>query len=323
MIINLDGFDLIKSTAKKDLPDGGVWRTIRGRKVYIKDGQIIAGNVPGVTSTKKLDAKGDSGHGRPKQKAGDGEREVGRGAEGARGGASEGRKDGSGNQGDIRSVRGIKKTYEATSDDQYTYHEMSGADASKAFHSAISAAKKGNAFGAFVHAYEQKEYEDMSLYLSDGGEAGMAITKTGDIVSVFNNPKTGTKKGVARHLLDMALQNGGKKLDCFDGFLPKLYAKYGFVPVARMKFAREYAPEGWNFERDGEPDVLFFAHNGDSIEKVRSSSYPPVDLSKVPYITDYDDGARLQKEYEETRAGALTKSLFYLQDFMRGYHRVT
>ena len=50
--------------AHKDLPPGGVWRTIRGRHVYIVDGEIVAGNIPGITSivsekkaTKKTSSK--------------------------------------------------------------------------------------------------------------------------------------------------------------------------------------------------------------------------------------------------------------------------
>jgi hypothetical protein len=37
----------------KDLPDGGVWRTINGHHIYIKDGKVLAGAIPGVTGAKK------------------------------------------------------------------------------------------------------------------------------------------------------------------------------------------------------------------------------------------------------------------------------
>jgi hypothetical protein len=239
------------------------------------------------------------------------------GTQGTGSGAEGRRQDGQGDSGHPGLVRSLsKKAYPAASDKQYTYHHIEGGKASKVFHDAITASKEGNPFGAFVHAYEEHEYNEKKNFISEGGEAGMSVTKDGDIVSVFNNPKIGTKKGVAGHMLEIALENGGKRLDCFDGFLPKLYSKYGFVPVARMKFAREYAPEGWNFERDGEPDVLFFAHNGDDVDTVRNTNYPPPDMDKVPYITDYDDGARLQAEFEANHQGELVKSLNDIRDFM-------
>jgi hypothetical protein len=61
MIIDINDFDLIKGITRteakkvhKDLPDGGAWRTIKGHHVYIKDGKILAGSIPGVTKAKKM-----------------------------------------------------------------------------------------------------------------------------------------------------------------------------------------------------------------------------------------------------------------------------
>jgi hypothetical protein len=67
MLVNLHGIqvvnddlDLFKSITRsqaksvhKDLPDGGEWRTIKGHHVYIKDGKVLAGSIPGVTKPKK------------------------------------------------------------------------------------------------------------------------------------------------------------------------------------------------------------------------------------------------------------------------------
>lgn len=44
--------------------------------------------------------------------------------------------------------------------------------------------------------------------------------------------------------------------ECFDGKLRETYAKQGFVTVARSPFNREYAPETWNYDVEGEPDYL-------------------------------------------------------------------
>ena len=116
-----------------------------------------------------------------------------------------------------------------------------------------------------MHAYEKEEYKKMKLFVVNAGAAGMAV-KEGDIVSVFKNPDMALKDSIERinnTLLITGIKNGGERLDCFDGFLPELYSKFGFVPCARLKFNDEFAPEGWNFERDGRPNILFMAHNGD------------------------------------------------------------
>ena len=47
-----------------------------------------------------------------------------------------------------------------------------------------------------------------------------------------------------------------------------MYELYGFNPVSKTKFNCEFAPDDWNYERDGEPDIVFWIHNGDSAEDV-------------------------------------------------------
>jgi len=56
---------ITRSEAKKvhkDLPEGGVWRTLMGHHVYIKDGKILAGSVPGVKGVKKATKEHLAGH---------------------------------------------------------------------------------------------------------------------------------------------------------------------------------------------------------------------------------------------------------------------
>lgn len=60
MIIDLNDYDLVKAISRKDakgvhkeLPPGGVWRTMNGHHIYIKDGKVLAGAIPGVTKAKK------------------------------------------------------------------------------------------------------------------------------------------------------------------------------------------------------------------------------------------------------------------------------
>jgi hypothetical protein len=64
VIIDLNEYDLMKAITRteakavhKDLPPGGVWRTIRGHHVYIKDGKVLAGSIPGTTVKAKKATK--------------------------------------------------------------------------------------------------------------------------------------------------------------------------------------------------------------------------------------------------------------------------
>lgn len=47
-----------------------------------------------------------------------------------------------------------------------------------------------------------------------------------------------------------------------------MYELYGFNPVSKVAFNLKFAPDDWNFERDGTPDIVFWIHNGDTAEDV-------------------------------------------------------
>ena len=69
-----------------------------------------------------------------------------------------------------------------------------------------------------------------------------------------------------------------------------MYCKYGFIPVCKDKFNRDFAPDNWNYDRDGEPDVVFMYFCGDSpkdvINKSGNKEYKSFKDYDVPYITD-------------------------------------
>lgn len=90
---------------------------------------------------------------------------------------------------------------------------------------------------------------------------GSALVKPdGDIAGVFK--KLASKaKGVAQDLLNKAVEAGGIKLDNFDGYLTKQYEKAGFRVVSRTPFNEQYAPEGWNKEKHGTPDVVAMVYD--------------------------------------------------------------
>ena len=161
-----------------------------------------------------------------------------------------------------------------------------------AFKNAISKAKQslGNN-GASVELKD--DYTDINLYLSDDGESGFGIKPNGDIVSVFSSSK---EKGRSSYMLEMAISQGGRQLDCFDIYLTKIYETHGFKPVAKMKWDDEYIPEGWNKENfkdynNGEPDVVFMVYDPNNDKKD----------NEIPYIVDYDDGDKIQQKYFEEK----------------------
>lgn len=144
------------------------------------------------------------------------------------------------------------------------YLELGEKNASQVFHNAISASVKNNAHGSSVEIKDASDYKGMRLFVTEGGDAGFAISKDGDLVSVFATPGKGGKK--AGSMLFLAIQEGAQTLDCFDTVLPYIYSQMGFKPIARIKWNDDYAPEGWDYElykkyNNGRPDVVFMAYD--------------------------------------------------------------
>lgn len=161
------------------------------------------------------------------------------------------------------------------------------------FYAAISEAKQGNPHGAFVTAHDVSEYGDMKMFLGDDNGVGVAVTKDGDIVSVFKNPNISKSRKAVSSILLTAIDNGGVKLDNYNGGLSQMYLNHGFIPVARTAFVDEYAPPDWNYERDGRPDIIFWAHNGDNADltarNIGTQEMP--DLTALP-LMEYDEAAK-------------------------------
>lgn len=133
------------------------------------------------------------------------------------------------------------------------------------------------------------DLKEHKLVLLHGGKAGAAVSKEGDIQNVFNN---GGPKGAGSEALIAAMKNGGGTLDCYDGYLTKYYAQAGFTETGRMKFNREFAPKDWDYENQGEPDVVFMSRtkevNEDAIREQHSKRY-----------SDWEQPAKSDKYYED------------------------
>lgn len=107
-----------------------------------------------------------------------------------------------------------------------------------------------------LSAYGIDEYakKGATLYKFRGLDAGYAIDKDGDIITVHNNSGIG---GLGRAIMDSAKRHGGKKLDHFDiPHLTNLYSESGFKENERLKWDDQYAPSNWNYEKHGRPDVI-------------------------------------------------------------------
>ena len=120
-------------------------------------------------------------------------------------------------------------------------------------------------YGACVHVYSINEYHDMQRVLFDEGRTGFAL-KDRDIVSVFKHPAC-TLRPALSVVIPTAVQLGGNRLDCFNRGLPSTYAKFGFLPVARIRFEVQYAPQDWNYARDQHPDIIYMVYKREIAEK--------------------------------------------------------
>lgn len=106
----------------------------------------------------------------------------------------------------------------------------------------------------FLTRYSDIIRDGWEFYVATGGGVGFTLVPGGEIVNIFNN--TGIKL-CGREALAKAVRLGGRKVFCFDGFLRKLYEKFGFVEVTRAKWDPMFAPSAWNYDKYGKPDVVW------------------------------------------------------------------
>lgn len=144
-----------------------------------------------------------------------------------------------------------------------------------------------NPYHASVWVYGEDEYRKMRLFTTEDGSAGFALKDGDEIVSVYSHGGP-QNRAVGQALLATAVAQGGRRLDCFDTILPRLYARAGFVPVARLAWDDEEAPDGWDYDtyerfNNGRPDVVFMAYDPEAVDSAYNSS-------GGTRITSYDDG---------------------------------
>ena len=188
----------------------------------------------------------------------------------------------------------------------------------EAFSKALDAARTANRNGAMVDPQSVEELTEhgAKTFLNGDGTAGVAVERDGNIVGVFKNPSNHTRKA-AQDLLLNAIAEGGDHLDCYvlqpevsQSNLGDIYAQLGFEPVAYLRFNREYADPSWDYDSFGEPDVVMWVHNGDSVGAVVERIgdyhyYTPEEIRETcKEFTDYDEAKAYQKEQLEKRKTA-------------------
>ena len=140
-------------------------------------------------------------------------------------------------------------------------------------------------------------------------------------------------RGVQAEMLRKRIEDGGNHLECFDTYLVKNNIAAGFVPVARIPFDVDRAPEGWdapNSTLRDKPDLVFMAYDpaaaidtkpGDGVRAksydeglamARSRGEGAVDTSDVlkRQATEFDEGdAKAIKENDGEAIGSFYELL--------------
>ena len=177
-----------------------------------------------------------------------------------------------------------------------TVREVPATQSAAQYNADMTSAMAGHRFGAQVEIKSPEELADARLFRTDDG-SGFAIKPDGDIVAVFAGQNAARGSGYS--MLQAAVAAGGRKLDAFDTYLPKIYETAGFRPVARLPWNDEFAPPNWDKEtfsnfNNGEPDVVFFVYDPDYYGGA-------VD---VPVFNDYGDAVAEQDKQLQALGGS-------------------
>lgn len=207
-----------------------------------------------------------------------------------------------GTAGELRVSDGLRAAQQARGTPVYAVREATAEPAT--YESALQAARAADAVNGWcVTQKSRQELRDGNIrtFMNENGTVGVGVAPDGDIVAVFKNPQGGPRKAMDT-MMPIAIEQGGKKLDCYGEGLVRVYERYGFVPVARVAFNPEYANDGWTPEK-GYPYIYMMMHNGDSAETVAANigKYPSMSkeqLTALPtYDADgYDDAMNLRDE---------------------------
>jgi hypothetical protein len=167
------------------------------------------------------------------------------------------------------------------------------------FSAALEEARQKNPHGLMV---SPKTVEELSqpgtrTFMSADNMAGALVTADGDIEAVFKNPQSKAKQA-ATSLLITAVENGGRKLDCYGTGLVRTYNDRGFEAVARIPFNAGEVEDGWTYGnqdvyvmklRDGVTAQDIAGQLGKSEMDGGFHIQTDAELANLPVFDDYDE----------------------------------
>jgi hypothetical protein len=162
--------------------------------------------------------------------------------------------------------------------------------------------------GAQVTVYD--DYTGMRLFVMDDGLSGFALNGN-DIISVFGHPDA--PSGAVKEMFPVAVALGGQRLDAFDTFLPKIYARAGFRAVAKLPFSREFAPDNWDYDwfeaelGDSDPDVMFMVYDPENATRETDNLVDDYDVGADAQTAALDEGGFRVMYQSENRRTPSTK----------------
>lgn len=111
----------------------------------------------------------------------------------------------------------------------------------KAFRKALKKTKQPHMVDVqSEHFYDRLVSMGGICMLNVGHDAGFAVDREGELLSMFNESGT---KGLAGVMIEHAKKHGAMKVFCYTGHLSDLYRKHGFVEYASEEWNDEYANE--------------------------------------------------------------------------------
>ena len=141
-------------------------------------------------------------------------------------------------------------------------------------------------------------YEDMTNYITDDGMSGFAITKDGDLVSVYN---LGTKRGFLS-AISPVVKERASTLDCYmspNQPLHKFYEKYlGFKIASVMDYNMKYDHD--NIAKNHQNPQIAFMVRSDSDVQTRHFSKDDYDGAKS-YQLEQASEVQFSEETETSR----------------------
>ena len=162
----------------------------------------------------------------------------------------------------------------------------------------MTTAMADHPLGPQVTIQKPENLQDAKLYRTEFG-GGFAIKPDGDVIGVFQGANAPPKTIYAT--LQLAIQQGGKKLDAFNTMLPDIYETVGFKPVSKIAWDDTQAPDGWSKENfakynNGEPDLVFFVYD--------PNYFGGVNIDDLPVSSTYDEAQKIQTKALENLGGS-------------------